>query len=113
MTERDESYENGDDAPEPAAGPRTHAAGESRGPAAGGDDRKPRRFGRRRRVCIMCADHIRVVDYKNVGFLRRFVSELDPNLLDPFRVMPLEPMFPAELAMKKIEVGVHFGKGFP
>ena len=29
----------------------------------------------RRRVCIMCADHIRVVDYKNVSFLRRFVSE--------------------------------------
>jgi small subunit ribosomal protein S18 len=23
----------------------------------------------------MCADHIRVVDYKNVGFLRRFVSD--------------------------------------
>jgi small subunit ribosomal protein S18 len=23
----------------------------------------------------MCADHIRIVDYKNVGFLRRFVSD--------------------------------------
>jgi small subunit ribosomal protein S18 len=40
-----------------------------------GDDRKPRRFGRRRRVCIMCADHVKVVDYKNVGFLRRFISD--------------------------------------
>src|SRR5437660_8285982 len=47
--------------------------GEARG--AGGDDRKPRRFGRRRRVCIMCADKIKVVDYKNVSFLRRFVSD--------------------------------------
>ncbi|HET9476527.1 MAG TPA: 30S ribosomal protein S18 [Dehalococcoidia bacterium] len=75
MTERDDNFENGDDAPEPVAGPRTHGGGEGRGPAAGGDDRKPRRFGRRRRVCIMCADHIKVVDYKNVGFLRRFVSD--------------------------------------
>jgi small subunit ribosomal protein S18 len=23
----------------------------------------------------MCADHIRVVDYKNVSFLRRFISD--------------------------------------
>ncbi len=50
-------------------------------PAAGGrprddDDRGRRRTGgRRRRVCIMCADHIRYVDYKNVSFLRRFVSD--------------------------------------
>jgi len=41
------------------------------------DDDRPRRRtgGRRRRVCIMCADHIRYVDYKNVSFLRRFVSD--------------------------------------
>jgi len=40
------------------------------------DDRPKRRGGgRRRRVCIMCADKIRVVDYKNVSFLRRFVSD--------------------------------------
>ena len=53
--------------------PRVDGGGEARG--AGGDDRKPRRFGRRRRVCIMCADKIKVVDYKNVSFLRRFVSD--------------------------------------
>lgn len=42
----------------------------------GGDDRGHRMGGgRRRRVCIMCADHIKVVDYKNVNFLRRFVSD--------------------------------------
>ena len=50
-----------------------HSDGGRSAPA--GDDRKPRRFGRRRRVCIMCADHIKVVDYKNVGFLRRFISD--------------------------------------
>jgi small subunit ribosomal protein S18 len=41
--------------------------------AAAGDQR--RRGGRRRRVCIMCADKIKTVDYKNIGFLRRFVSD--------------------------------------
>lgn len=40
-----------------------------------GDDRPRRPRGRRRRVCIMCADKIKVVDYKNVSFLRRFVSD--------------------------------------
>ena len=50
-------------------------------PAGGGrsrdDDDRPRGRpgGRRRRVCIMCADHIKYVDYKNVSFLRRFVSD--------------------------------------
>lgn len=50
-------------------------------PAAGGrprdDDDRPRGRpgGRRRRVCIMCADHVKYVDYKNVSFLRRFVSD--------------------------------------
>jgi small subunit ribosomal protein S18 len=47
------------------------------GDARGGDEeeRPRRRTGRRRRVCIMCADHIKHVDYKNVSFLRRFVSD--------------------------------------
>ena len=45
-------------------------------PRGEGDEERPRRrMGRRRRVCIMCADKIRVVDYKNVGFLRRFISD--------------------------------------
>ena len=38
------------------------------------DDRGPRR-GRRRRVCIMCAEHMRSVDYKDISFLRRYVSD--------------------------------------
>jgi small subunit ribosomal protein S18 len=54
--------------------PRTEGGYDRGAPAAGGDDRK-RRGGRRRRVCIMCADKIKVVDYKNVGFLRRFISD--------------------------------------
>jgi small subunit ribosomal protein S18 len=31
--------------------------------------------GRRRRVCIMCADKMKTIDYKNISFLRRFVSD--------------------------------------
>ncbi len=42
---------------------------------AGGDERPRRMGGRRRRVCIMCADHMKSIDYKNVSFLRRFVSD--------------------------------------
>jgi len=44
-------------------------------PAAGEQERPKRRGGRRRRVCIMCADKIKTVDYKNVSFLRRFISD--------------------------------------
>ena len=46
-----------------------------RGAPAGDEERPRRRMGRRRRVCIMCADKIKFVDYKNVGFLRRFISD--------------------------------------
>lgn len=75
MTERDDNYDDGGEAPEASGGVRTHGGAEGVRAGAGGEERKPRRFGRRRRVCIMCADHIKVVDYKNVGFLRRFVSD--------------------------------------
>ncbi|MFQ3630824.1 30S ribosomal protein S18 [Roseiflexus sp.] len=34
-----------------------------------------RRFGARRKVCIFCADQIRVVDYKDVKRLQRCMSE--------------------------------------
>ena len=66
--------------PAPAAAPAGAAQPRPR-PAAGGrsrdDDDRPRgrTGGRRRRVCIMCADHMKYVDYKNVSFLRRFVSD--------------------------------------
>jgi len=52
---------------------RRFAGPDTRG--AGGEERPRYRGGRRRRVCIMCADKIKVVDYKNVNFLRRFVSD--------------------------------------
>ena len=92
MTERDNDDAT-DDKIEPATAvsdaPIEDAAATSRRPegrpdgarfegprAGGGDEERPRRrMGRRRRVCIMCADKIKVVDYKNVGFLRRFVSD--------------------------------------
>ncbi len=67
-------------APAPAAAPAGAERPRPR-PAGGGrprdDDDRPRgrTGGRRRRVCIMCADHIKYVDYKNVSFLRRFVSD--------------------------------------
>ncbi|HEU5085938.1 MAG TPA: 30S ribosomal protein S18 [Roseiflexaceae bacterium] len=42
-----------------------------RGPSQG----NRRRFNSRRKVCQFCADKIRVVDYKDVKRLQRFVSE--------------------------------------
>jgi small subunit ribosomal protein S18 len=38
--------------------------------------RRPRgRFGRRRKVCMFCVDHVTVIDYKDVGKLRRYLSD--------------------------------------
>ena len=54
------------------AGPRGAGPG---GAGPDGERPKHRGGGRRRRVCIMCADHIKFVDYKNASFLRRYVSE--------------------------------------
>jgi len=95
-TEREDTEASAPSAAEPEAAPTSVAAasppGEARGAVRdgpGGDDARgpsregsggagdrPRgRGGRRRRVCIMCADKIKTVDYKNVGFLRRFISD--------------------------------------
>ena len=84
-TEREETEAN--DTAAAAAAPAEGAAadapaapaagdGEARGPAREGSGDRPRgRGGRRRRVCIMCADHMKTADYKNVSFLRRFISD--------------------------------------
>ena len=66
-----------DEEPISEAGPVARTDGPQPDARAGaGDGERPRRRGgRRRRVCIMCADKIKVVDYKNVSFLRRFVSD--------------------------------------
>ena len=85
MTERDTANEDEasesvaeaailDDASPPARRPDGFRS-EGPRPAAGDEERPRRRMGRRRRVCIMCADKIKVVDYKNVNFLRRFISD--------------------------------------
>lgn len=77
MTDR-ETTTTSTPAPAPAGAerPRPRPAGGGR-PRDRDDDDRPRgrAGGRRRRVCIMCADHIKYVDYKNVSFLRRFVSD--------------------------------------
>jgi small subunit ribosomal protein S18 len=46
--------------------------------AGGGESgrRRPRgRFSRRRKVCMFCVDHVTVIDYKDVGRLRRYLSD--------------------------------------
>jgi small subunit ribosomal protein S18 len=48
------------------SGPRRRPAG-----AVGGR----RRFSSRRKVCAFCADRIRLVDYKDLKRLQRFISE--------------------------------------
>ena len=42
------------------------------GPRFGG---RGRDFRSRRKVCAFCVDHVREIDYKDVGRLRRYVSE--------------------------------------
>ncbi|MCC6485842.1 MAG: 30S ribosomal protein S18 [Armatimonadetes bacterium] len=39
-------------------------------PKRGGKFRRPRR-----KVCAFCVDHIEIIDYKNVGRLRRYLSD--------------------------------------
>jgi len=46
--------------------------------------RRPRgRYGRRRKVCTFCVEHVTVIDYKDVGRLRRFLS--DRGRIEPRR----------------------------
>ena len=49
----------------------------ARADGAPGEQERPRRRGRfgRRRACIMCVEKMPRVDYKDAGFLRRFISE--------------------------------------
>lgn len=54
---------------EPEEQPREEVAAE---PAR----RRPRgRYGRRRKVCMFCVEHVTDIDYKDVGKLRRFLSD--------------------------------------
>lgn len=42
------------------------------GPRPGG---RGRDFRSRRKVCAFCVDHVREIDYKDVGRLRRYISD--------------------------------------
>ena len=55
------------------------------GGPGGGGDRRPggRRFFARRKVCAFCVDHAKAIDYKDVGKLRRFIS--DRGKIEPRR----------------------------
>ena len=45
--------------------------------------REGRRYVPRRKVCIFCSDHIKVIDYKEPAKLRRFIS--DRGKIEPRR----------------------------
>lgn len=67
-------------APAPAASEERPQASASTGGGGGGERserpaRPPRRFGGRRKVCRFCVDHMRGVDYKDIGRLRMYISE--------------------------------------
>jgi len=63
----------------------TEREGHSRQEGAGDTARRrPRgRYGRRRKVCSFCVEHVTAIDYKDVGRLRRFLS--DRGRIEPRR----------------------------
>lgn len=72
-------------APAEYASPRPEGSGRSE-ERSGGFGRRPSgggggggggrgRFGSRRKVCAFCVDKVDIVDYKDAGKLRRFISE--------------------------------------
>ncbi len=74
-----------------SAGERPHADRPQgdRGDRGDRPDRPPRPGGRgrdfrsRRKVCAFCVDHVREIDYKDVGRLRRYLS--DRGKIEPRR----------------------------
>lgn len=66
----------------PAGGPpQGGPGGPPQGPRPGG--RGGRDFRSRRKVCAFCVDHVREIDYKDVGRLRRYLS--DRGKIEPRR----------------------------
>ncbi|MFQ5879271.1 MAG: 30S ribosomal protein S18 [Dehalococcoidia bacterium] len=56
--------------------PETPAAGRGEGaPSAGSRPRRRGYYPRRRRPCVFCVQHARLIDYKDVDTLRRFLSD--------------------------------------
>ena len=73
--------ERGERPPHGDRGPGDRGPGD-RGPGSPMGDRGPRPGGRggrdfrsRRKVCAFCVDHVREIDYKEVGKLRRYLSD--------------------------------------
>jgi small subunit ribosomal protein S18 len=52
-------------------------------PGPGGRPRPRGRFVPRRKVCAFCVEHIEIIDYKDVGRLRRYIS--DRSKMEPKR----------------------------
>jgi small subunit ribosomal protein S18 len=82
-----EEIPRSDEATEAVAEQRpTLGPGPGGAPVAGPGGPRPRRerprYGRRR-VCTFCAEHIKVIDYKDVERLRRFLS--DRGKIEPRR----------------------------
>ncbi len=70
--------------PGESAPAEAQASAEGEAPrAAARQERKRRRYGGRRKVCLFCADKIEVIDYKDVAMLRRYVS--DRGKIEPRR----------------------------
>ena len=64
-------------ATEPEEQPQEELAGE------GARGRRRGRYGRRRKVCFFCVEHVTAIDYKDVSRLRRFLS--DRGRIEPRR----------------------------
>jgi len=69
----------------PAFSPAPPAAARSYGPPSSGPGGRPQqrwRHGPRRKVCAFCVDKVKVIDYKDAGKLRRYITErgrIDPR----------------------------------
>lgn len=72
--ETEETQTSEDQGGDAAAVPQQRAAPRQR-ERGDGQDFRPHRGRGRRRVCVMCADKMPSVDYKDFNFLRRFVSD--------------------------------------
>jgi small subunit ribosomal protein S18 len=64
----------------PVGAPPQGGPGPQGGPRPGG---RGRDFRSRRKVCAFCVDHVREIDYKDVGRLRRYLS--DRGKIEPRR----------------------------
>ncbi len=74
MQRREETHSGGPGGAGPSeGGPRGPSERPSSGGFRGGG--RGRDFRSRRKVCMFCVDHVREIDYKEVGKLRRYLSD--------------------------------------